>query len=415
MLHIAGGGYSQISDANWNGTALIKSADNAMVTVFFSYRVGHFGFLASEEVRSHGNLNAGLLDQRMAMQWVHNHISAFGGNPEHVVLNGDSAGAGSIAIHMTAYGGAPTDLFAGAMMESVFFPRQPTVPELETQYKHYLNATGCADIACLRRAKTSVLQKANVAQPPYTGQHMPSIYPFTPVTDGKLIQSELYTAIKNGKYVNVPVLIGDTSNEGTIFVPMVNTSRQADSFMQDNYPKLTAGDIRTMNQLYPAGFQQQSRHVTKYFSALAGAYGEATFTCAGNFIAETINKTSPRNIWNYRYNVKDPFLIESGYGVPHVFEVVGVFGPYGASVPINGSSYLTFNKDIIPVVMGYWSSFVRTLNPNKLRAKDSPVWEVFSDSNRLKLQTNATKMEVIPKTQDRRCSFWNRIGAAIEQ
>lgn len=52
----------------------MKGADNKIVVVSFNYRVGPWGFLASKEVQKDGNLNVGLLDQRMAMKWVQKHI-----------------------------------------------------------------------------------------------------------------------------------------------------------------------------------------------------------------------------------------------------------------------------------------------------------------------------------------------------
>jgi len=45
-----------------------------MVFVGFNYRVGPFGFLASEKVRQNGDLNAGMLDQRIALEWIQRHI-----------------------------------------------------------------------------------------------------------------------------------------------------------------------------------------------------------------------------------------------------------------------------------------------------------------------------------------------------
>lgn len=52
--------------------------------------VGPYGFLASQEVLANGNINNGLKDQRKALQWVQKYISAFGGNPDHVVIGGAS-------------------------------------------------------------------------------------------------------------------------------------------------------------------------------------------------------------------------------------------------------------------------------------------------------------------------------------
>ena len=46
-----------------------------MVFVGLNYRVGPFGFLASEKVREDGDLNVGLLDQREALKWVQKHIT----------------------------------------------------------------------------------------------------------------------------------------------------------------------------------------------------------------------------------------------------------------------------------------------------------------------------------------------------
>lgn len=71
---IQGGGYSTNSNANYNGTEVIQSSGNNVIFVNFNYRVGVFGFLGGEEVREDGDLNAGLLDQRLLLRWVQKHI-----------------------------------------------------------------------------------------------------------------------------------------------------------------------------------------------------------------------------------------------------------------------------------------------------------------------------------------------------
>lgn len=136
-----------------------------------------------------------------------------------MVLDGDSAGAGSVSIQLTAYGGQPADpdLFHGAIIESVFFPRQARPEELEFQYQQYLKAAGCNDLQCLRAANSSVLQQANVARP-YPGRNISALYPFGPCRDGDLIRDDLYAEFRAGHFLSVPVLIGDDTNEGTYFV-----------------------------------------------------------------------------------------------------------------------------------------------------------------------------------------------------
>jgi len=80
---------------------------NLLPVSLFSVRtnnpqVGPYGFLPGVP-----SLNNGLKDQIKALQWVHSYIKKFGGNPDHIVIGGDSAGAGSVAHLLTAYGIPP--------------------------------------------------------------------------------------------------------------------------------------------------------------------------------------------------------------------------------------------------------------------------------------------------------------------
>ena len=73
-FYIQGGGYATNSNANYNGTDVVQKSGHGLVVVNFNYRVGVFGFLASEKVREDGDLNVGLLDQRKALEWVQKYI-----------------------------------------------------------------------------------------------------------------------------------------------------------------------------------------------------------------------------------------------------------------------------------------------------------------------------------------------------
>ncbi|KIJ32592.1 hypothetical protein M422DRAFT_265616 [Sphaerobolus stellatus SS14] len=140
---IHGGGYTFDLDPNYNGSALVQATGNNMIYVNVNYRLGPYGFLASERVRKDGDLNVGLLDQRFALQWVQQHIGLFGGDSKRAVLVGDSAGAGSVALHMVAYGGRDDGLFVGGFGLSPYFPTQLRVSELEWQFDLFVKRTGC--------------------------------------------------------------------------------------------------------------------------------------------------------------------------------------------------------------------------------------------------------------------------------
>jgi len=82
-------------------------------------QLGAFGFASSPEIKSRGVLNAGLLDQKLALEWVQTHISKFGGDPDRVTIFGESAGAGSVLLHSVALNGTlGTKLFKNVWTDS---------------------------------------------------------------------------------------------------------------------------------------------------------------------------------------------------------------------------------------------------------------------------------------------------------
>lgn len=76
-LFFQGGGYATIGQF-FNGTEVVRMSGGEIVFVNFNYRVGALGFLAGDKVKQDGDLNAGLLDQRLMLDWVQKHISQVG-------------------------------------------------------------------------------------------------------------------------------------------------------------------------------------------------------------------------------------------------------------------------------------------------------------------------------------------------
>ncbi|KKY14853.1 putative carboxylesterase family protein [Diplodia seriata] len=84
--------------------------DDGIIFVSINYRLGAFGFLSTPPPRPNDiTPNAALHDQRLALRWVQSHIHLFGGDRARVTAMGESAGAGAIAHHITAYGGGAVD------------------------------------------------------------------------------------------------------------------------------------------------------------------------------------------------------------------------------------------------------------------------------------------------------------------
>ena len=108
-------------------------------------------------------------------------------------------------------GGRYDDLFVGGIGESVFFPTQPLVSELEWQFERYVNDTGCGssvdELACLRSKDTVTLQAANKPSP-YPGQRGSPRFYWTPTIDGDFVQDYPYRLFEKGKFVKVPIIFG---------------------------------------------------------------------------------------------------------------------------------------------------------------------------------------------------------------
>lgn len=135
----------------------------------------------------------------------------FGGDPGHVVLGGDSAGAESITLQMTAFGGAPTNLFQAVIGESQSFPTTLTVPQAQFQYDALVQRVGCANasdtLACLRSTPVSIFQNANIAIP-FPGRNLPPDFLYNAVIDGSFLIDFPFRLFSEGKFVKVPSVFG---------------------------------------------------------------------------------------------------------------------------------------------------------------------------------------------------------------
>lgn len=76
-----------------------------------------------------GDFNVGFKDQIQALRWVQENIASFGGNPQKVTINGESAGGSSIELHLVA--NENKGLFSGAIAQSVYRATLPTPEEQE--------------------------------------------------------------------------------------------------------------------------------------------------------------------------------------------------------------------------------------------------------------------------------------------
>ena len=132
--------------------------------------------------------NAGLYDQRAALQWIQDYIGLVGGDKTQVSAWGESAGAGSILHQLIAFGGTQDPLFSKAVLQSAAFaPMFDRKGALEQTFNKFATLVGCTGqgVACLRAASADALNKANTA---LNTQVTPGTFAVGPSTDGNLIR-----------------------------------------------------------------------------------------------------------------------------------------------------------------------------------------------------------------------------------
>lgn len=230
----------------YNGTNLAAGAFSGAaspqqsIVVSINYRLGVFGFLytgtnATDAAGITGNY--GLADQRAALLWVQQHISAFGGDPTRVLLWGQSAGAMSVASHLVSPGSVGLFQRALAVSEPFALPFRNTTSAMSAAaqvawYAQCPQSLGPETTQCLRSLPAEVLLKAQVAASTNTSDDkvtlMQLFMPFTPTTGTRandtafdLPNWPLFSF--QGRSGAAPVhdvalMLGTTSSEGTLFI-----------------------------------------------------------------------------------------------------------------------------------------------------------------------------------------------------
>lgn len=336
-------------------------------------------------------------------------IGQFGGDPTHVVIHGESAGAGAVAILLTAFGGENQNLFVGAVMEAVPQLTQLTVSEAEFQYTALIHNSGCSSsadtLACVRALDSAGVQAWNqgIAYPGRPGQ---PLFPWLPVVDGSLLQTRVYEAFQQGNFVKVPTIIGDVTNEGTMFAPNASSAADIETFFQNNYPSLSADNATAIVNEYPEDIAPPLAEHAPFFPAASLAYGEALLNCPGLNFARYLNGAE-QPTWNYRFNVLTPTNEAAGLGVPHGFDLNAIFG----------GGYEDADQTNTMRLMGYYISFVRDLEPNTFAFTGSPSWPQYNGAaggSRLLINNNNTTTEAVPSDQIARCAFWEGMIGPME-
>ena len=218
LIWIYGGGFQYGSLDLYTSPTFAGLNDVILVTL--NYRVGIYGFMSTGE--SHMTGNNGLWDQHMAIQWVHDHIAKFGGDPNQVTIFGESAGSVSV-VFQALYKG-DIGLFKGVIAQSGTATSRWTVSEQPRKdFNDIVNRTNClvgtipTVIKCLQNKTTTELESA------VGGIRFYPVFDsdFVVVHPSNILKNETEQASEMLKsFGQLDVIFGVTSDEGGYFLPM---------------------------------------------------------------------------------------------------------------------------------------------------------------------------------------------------
>ena len=214
-LWIHGGGYS----AGWGFEPEMDGEEWAAhggVLVTCNYRLGILGFLAHPELSAESphkvSGNYGMLDQIAALSWVKRNIAAFGGDPDHITIMGQSAGAMSVQTLVTSP--LSKDLVAGAIIQSGGGLAESPMPgttlaDAEAAGKALMDWAGYETLDQMRAATPEELLDLVKRYSSETHQWLF----FRPVVDGFAYPETFQEAAAAGRIANVPYMIGCTLDD----------------------------------------------------------------------------------------------------------------------------------------------------------------------------------------------------------
>ena len=380
-------GYS--ADPVYDGQVLAKKANAVVVTI--NYRVGVLGWLDLPQLKTGDprvdSGNFALLDQMQALKFVKNNIGAFGGDPANVTVMGQSAGAVNVwnllvsplsaglfhkAVPLS--GGianasrAAAQTYSKALLEAIVVS-DGKAGDVASADAWLATQTSAQVATWLRGIPADQVLKVVLANPKLGNAP-------APIEDGNVVPVNAAAAIDAGQYQKVPVLAGNTRDEGTLFANLFGTVTGSGipGFTLSDYdrfglqfqldpnapPTLTEADL--VNAAYlpvtaqPSGWNALSAFATQWI--FVGPVTPQLTALAAK---------QPTQVWYYRFDWdEEPAPFNTVYGATHAMDIPFVFGNFGANV--FSFAYSNANckgrEALSDAMIASLGAFARTGNPN---------------------------------------------------
>lgn len=350
FVWIYGGGYSygECSDPIYDGSEFAKSG---VLYVAINYRVGVFGFYDFTIYdKENFDSNCGFSDQLMALKWIKENISDFGGDPQNITIAGESAGGASVCNMLAAP--LAKGLFQKAISQSALPDCVHSRESAKKNMDIFLAKMNIEpyEVSKLKYMEAEKMKASAQYVLDYSCEIHPGIFQPGPVIDDLLPESSICSTL-DGSAREIKLIIGTNHDEGSLFMKMKWFPYTWE--MVENMCKLNGcmDKLQLFHDLY-----DDKGETDNQLNLLAK---DRAFLVDAIKVADGQSKHN--DVWMYRFDYAPEYLKSKGLNAMHSVEIPIALGT--SSKVWHG----TDKKDEIKLrreMQGAWINFAKTGNPN---------------------------------------------------
>jgi para-nitrobenzyl esterase len=361
MVWFHGGGYDQGSGGalGYDGAGLAKHQDVVMVSVNHRLNILGYLFLGDSGGPEFANAaNAGQLDLVASLQWVRDNIAAFGGDPNNVLIFGQSGGGGKVSMLL----GMPAakGLFHRAVIESGATLRAGAREAANKSTASLFKALGVS-AGSGRELQQIPLDKLMAAG---------NSVRVGPVTDGHVIPANPFDPVATPISENVPVIVGYTRTERTVYEIDTPTYGQLDEAgLKQRAAALLGDSAEAVIEIYRKRYPK----ATPY--ELATDISTDATAMSSIHLAERRAALGKAPTYHYVFAWETPVM---RLRAPHTMEIPFVFNHIDVSESMTGPVTPAM-RTLEAASAGAWAAMARHGEPNH---KGLPNWTAYSADRR---------------------------------
>lgn len=369
MFWMHGGGFSTGSGSSlwYEGVNIARKQDVVIVTI--NHRLNVFGYcdLSAYGDRFTESGNAGMHDCVAALQWVKQNIGRFGGDPDRILIHGESGGGRKTSMMM---GFVPAQgLFHRVVVQSGSALRMDSQERARLKAKRLIEGLGIApgQIDKIQQLPFADIQRAQ-------GRAAAGLGQWRPVVNGKALPRHPFEPDATPLSRNIPMLIGTNRTEQAAFL---GTDGALDNLSDDGLKArlkdwVPASGVESTFALYKRLHPTKSNAELLYMAA----------TDRGYFLDSTIQaerKARAGGAPAYLYSFYLPTAVQDGrYHTPHAMEIPFVFDTLGNAPYMVGD--VTAEKQALADKMSAtWANFAKTGTPT---IPGGPAFPVYNAQTR---------------------------------